>query len=84
MGGMSGFTMIQSAKYNRNIILDRKKMGQNPYALKGISPEKRDSKEYKELIQHRFSRKSQSSNISLIIYGSLMLIVMLTILYNVL
>jgi len=78
---MSAFTMIQSNKYNRGLRLDRKKMGQNPYVLKGVTPEKRNPKEYKEMIQHRYARKSHSLTVSRIVFGSITLIFLLGILY---
>lgn len=84
MGGMSGFTMIQSNKYNRSIMLDRKKMGQNPYALKNSPNIKRNPKEYKDMIQHRFGRQHQSKMITRYIYVGVTLSILLVMLYSIL
>jgi len=82
MGGMSGFTMIQSGKYNRSIMLDRKKMGQNPYALSDSPNIKRNHKEYKELIQHRYGRQSQANTITKYVYIGLALSILLILIYG--
>jgi len=79
MGGMSGFTMIQSNKYNRSIMLDRKKMGQNPYSLKSTINIKRNHKEYKDMIQHRFGRQKQAKMITRYIYLGLALCIILVV-----
>jgi hypothetical protein len=83
MGGMSGFTMIQSNKYNRSLTLDRKRMSQNPYALKGAEKQ-RNPKEYKEMIQHRFARKNQSAMVSKIVFGFIALMFLISILFMLL
>jgi len=84
MGGMSGFTMIQSSKYNRSIMLDRKKMGQNPYALKNSPDIKRNHKEYKEMIQHRLGRHNQAKMITRYIYVGVALSIVLVMIYSML
>ena len=79
---MSGFTMIQSNKYNRSIMLDRKKMGQNPYALKNSPNIKRNHMEYKNMIQHRYGRQSQANNITKYVYMGLALSILLFLIYG--
>jgi len=84
MGGMSGFTMIQSTKYNRSIMLDRKRMGENPYALQNYPNSKRNHKEYKDMIQHRFGRQNHAKKITRYIYVGMALSIVLVLIYSML
>jgi hypothetical protein len=67
-GGTSAFNMKQSSEDNRSIKPARSKMGDNPYSKKGISIDKRNPSNYRELIQHRFWRKDFSQKITFVYY----------------
>jgi hypothetical protein len=67
-GGTSAFNMKQSSEDNRSIKPARSKMGDNPYSKKGISIDKRNPSNYRELIQHRFWRKAFSQKITFVYY----------------
>lgn len=67
-GGTSGFNMKQSYKDNRSIQPGRNKMGDNPYLEKSITIEKRNPKDYSQIISHRFKRRLSLRNTSTWIY----------------
>jgi hypothetical protein len=80
-GGTSAFNMKQSSEDNRSIKPARGKMGDNPYSKKGISIEKRNPSNYRELIQHRFFRKAFSQKITFVYYLTLGILIISVIVF---